>query len=258
MKLIPLGTNGYYPSHGRQTMSYLLLTEQQAVLLDAGTGTGRLIEPTVAAMVEGYESLDIVLSHYHLDHVAGLSYLPAVWDRGRVRIHGPAPPLVDSDPEMALGRLLSPPLFPATLDSFPTPVEIRPVRNTELAIGELRFTFWRQPHPGGSVGMRIGDDIAYMTDTSVESSNLDFASDVKLLIHELWLTDDEAGGEVAGHSTLSAVAAFAAAAGADRLLMVHHNPRRTPDEVLAMAESVAEKSGLPVSPGEEATPIEIG
>lgn len=255
MKLVPLGTNGYYPSHGRQTMSFLLLTERQAVLLDAGTGISRLAEPGVASLLRPYKSLDIVLSHYHLDHVVGLSYLPAVWSRGLVRIHGPARPLVNADPQTALNRLLAPPLFPLTLSDLPMPVEVWPIRETEASVGSLQLVFWRQPHPGGSIGMRIGDDVAYVTDTSVEPSNVGFTSDVRLLVHELWLTDDEE--ETGGHSTLSAVAEFARTADARRVLVVHHNPKRTNDEIRAIAASVSEKAGVPASPGDEGTPIEL-
>ena len=109
LRLLPLGTNGYFPAHGRQTMSYLLTMPGAALLLDAGTGLGRLIEPEVRNHVESLERLDILLTHYHLDHVVGLSYLPGVLGTLPVRIHAPVPPLVALGSE-ALDRLLSPPL----------------------------------------------------------------------------------------------------------------------------------------------------
>ncbi|MGD2114802.1 MAG: MBL fold metallo-hydrolase, partial [Acidobacteriota bacterium] len=76
MRLIPLGTNGYIPTHGRQTMCFLVRFEDRALLLDAGTGVARLLEPRVRELLEGVEQLDVILSHFHLDHVIGLSYLP--------------------------------------------------------------------------------------------------------------------------------------------------------------------------------------
>ena len=252
MRLVPLGTNGYFPSHGRQTMSFLVLAEDQALLLDAGTGVSRLGEPAIAEALIPYQDLDIVLSHYHLDHVVGLSYLPAVWPRGRIRIFGPAEPLVESDPRTALYRLLGPPLFPAKLDEFPAAVEVRAIREHELRLGKLTIRCWSQSHPGRSMGIRVGDEIGYVTDTGVDTDKLDWVRGVKFLLHELWLTDEEAASEkVAGHSSLSAVAGYARSAAAGSVMLVHHHPRHDNDEVRRMAARVAELAGIPASPGEE-------
>ncbi len=252
MRLTPLGTNGYFPSFGRQTMSLLLLADRQALLLDAGTGVSRLIEPAVAALLAPYEDLDVLVSHYHLDHVVGLSYLPAVWPRGRVRLFGPASPLVDGDPEAAVKQLLAPPLLPPKREPLPARFEVIAVRERELRIGGLELGLWRQNHPGGSIGIRIADDLAYLTDTTVDAANLNRAAGVRLLVHELWSTDEEAGqGRAAGHSSLSAVAEFARAAGVASLMLVHHHPRRDNAEIRAIAERVAELSGVPASTGEE-------
>lgn len=241
MKIIPLGTNGFFPSHGRQTMCTLLLDSRQVVVLDAGSGLGRLMESGVRELVAGRERLDIVLSHYHLDHVIGLSYLPAVWPRGRVRIFAPAPPLVQGDPETAFGKLLGPPLFGATVEELSASVEVIPVTGETLEVGDLRLKLRRQAHPGGSVGMRIGDEIGYLTDTVVDEQSADFARDVRLLIHELWLTESEATETPAattGHSDVDGVGRLAAMAEVEKLMFVHHHPKRSHEELAAIAEDL--------------------
>ena len=233
-------------------MSFLVLTEYQALLLDAGTGVSRLLEPPVARLTARYENLDILLSHYHLDHVVGLSYLPAVWPRGQVRIYGPSAPLVESTPESALGRLLEPPLFPVKTENFPAKVEVIPVREPEISIGKLRVQVWSQPHPGGSVGMRLGDELAYLTDTSVEQAHIEKIRGVRLLLHELWLTDAEAAVEnKPGHSSLTPVANLAKAAGVGRIMLVHHHPKRTSEQLQTMADEGERLAGIPASPGNE-------
>lgn len=261
LRLVPLGTGGYFPAHGRQTMSFLLLGAGGALLLDAGSGVARLAEPAVAGLLAGHERLDILLTHYHLDHVVGLSYLPGVW-RGRpVRLFAPAPPLVETGPEEALGRLLAPPLFAASLATFPLPVEVVPYREERLEIGPLALRLRAQRHPGGSVGVRIGDEIAYVTDTVLDPETEPFVRGVSLLLHEVWLTDEEAAGgeaERSGHSSASAVADLARRAGVGRLVPVHHHPRRTPDELTALAAAMAARSGLPVAIAVEGEPIEAG
>jgi glyoxylase-like metal-dependent hydrolase (beta-lactamase superfamily II) len=102
MKIIPLGVNGFVPTFGRQTTSFLALTATDAILLDAGTGVARLFEPQISSLLERYKDFHIVLSHYHLDHVVGLAYLAGKVIDKPIVIHAPAPPIVDADPENAL------------------------------------------------------------------------------------------------------------------------------------------------------------
>lgn len=258
LRVAPLGTNGYFPSFGRQTMSLLVRGGPRALVLDAGSGLARLIEPGPAALIAQAAGLDIILSHYHLDHVIGLSYLPAVWHRGPVRIFAPAFPLVDAEPEEAFERLLGPPLFSSPLSRFPGPVEVIPVREEEFEAGGSPIRVWRQNHPGGSIGMRIGNDLAYLTDTVADPEALAGAAGVKLLIHEVWAAEEEAAEAAAkGHSHVSAVAEFARLARVKQILPVHHHPKRSGEEIRALARRLAELAGIPAACGEEGQPLEF-
>ncbi len=253
IELIPLGTNGFFPSYGRQTMSFLLLLDdRRAVLLDAGTGVARLAETAIATRLANFESLDIVLGHYHLDHVVGLTYLSTVWGRP-ARIHAPAPPLVDVEPAIALGRLVGPPLFPIALDRFPVPIEVRAYSGSfELAGRTVGVR--RQNHPGGSVALRIDDALAYVTDTVADPESATFAHGVDLLLHEVWASDEEARAKpflVAGHAAVGPVLEIAERASVSRLMPVHHHPSRTPDELAAFLAEVCRRSPVEVIIAEE-------
>jgi ribonuclease BN (tRNA processing enzyme) len=259
-RLVPLGTSGYLPAAGRQTMSFLLLGESTALLLDAGTGVARLLEPTLAALLAPYPRLEVLLTHYHLDHVVGLSYLPGVW-RGRpARIFAPRPPLTEGDPASALGRLIAPPLFPQTLAGLPLPVEVVPYDAGELRVGDLTLTVRAQRHPGGSAGVRVGDLVAYCTDTEADPATAELARGVPLLLHEVWLTDEEARRDEAaraGHSAAGEVADLARAAGVGRLWPVHHHPRRDRADLAALARGLAARAGLPVEVATEGEVYEL-
>ena len=77
----------------------------------------------------------------------------------------------------------------------------------------------------------------------------EFARGVKLLMHEVWLSEEEAAVEEAaktGHSDARAVAEMAKRAAVGKLWVVHHHPRRAPEAVAAMAARMAESAGLPV------------
>src|SRR3954451_22666975 len=67
MKLILLGTGGYFPTSRRHTACLML--PEVGVVLDAGSGMCRIGEHLQT------EQLDVFLSHAHLDHVSGLTYL---------------------------------------------------------------------------------------------------------------------------------------------------------------------------------------
>ena len=238
MRLVPLGVNGYIPSHGRQSATFLVLAGEAAILLDAGTGVARLLEEPILDLLEGFGSLEVVLTHYHLDHVVGLSYLPGVWPTRSVRIHAPGPPLVDTDPAEALCRLIHPPLFPVPLPEFPMSVELERLTGESAVIGGVDVRLRRQEHPGGSVGLRLGDAMAYVTDTVADRASAQLAAGVDLLLHEVWF---ESGGRAAatGHSGPDEVARIAVEAGVRRLMPVHHHPRSSPADLERLAEELA-------------------
>lgn len=257
LSITPLGTNGFIPSHGRQTMSYLLRRDGAPVLLDAGSGLGRLLEPALAGALDGADRLRIVLSHYHLDHTIGLSYLTAIAAGRPVTIWAPAPPLVDGVPEEALGRLIAPPLFPLRLADFPMPVEVVPYSGDTLEVAGLRLRLRRQRHDGGSVGMVIDERLGYLTDCEMEEASADFARGVELLVHEVWLLEEQiaAGAKRYGHSTAEEVARLATACGAGALMPVHHHPTRDGAGVAAVLARLAEHTRVPVVPAEEGREI---
>jgi len=257
MRLIPLGTNGYFPSFGRQTMSILVLNGETALLLDAGTGVGRLIEPRIRELLKEVSRLDIILSHYHLDHLIGLSYLGGVFP-GPVRIFGPAPPLSDASPEEALA-IFGPPWFPTRLLDSPS-LEVVAVSRKEWDLNRMPVRMRRQAHPGGAVGIRLGDRLAYCVDGAIDPGAMDFVTGVEVLFHEVWLTDEEAAREPperSGHSAAGPVATLAASAGVERLFPVHHHPKRTEPELGGVVRGMR-REGITIELPREGAVLHLG
>src|SRR5689334_15105484 len=67
MKVVFLGTAGYHPNDRRHTACLTL--PELGIVLDAGTGMYRLIDHIHTPQ------LDIFLTHTHLDHIFGLTFL---------------------------------------------------------------------------------------------------------------------------------------------------------------------------------------
>jgi ribonuclease Z len=215
MKLLFLGTAGYHPSETRHT-SCLMLPEV-GVVLDAGSGMFRVRDRLAT------KTLDIFLSHAHLDHVWGVSFLfDTCFGKSmeRVTLHAEAAKLAAIQT-----HLLTEDLFPAQLPLSAAPLS-GPV---ELQGGGL-LTHFPLDHPGGSVGFRLewpGRSMAYITDTtaSKDAPYLSHIRGVDLLVHECNFPDGrEEWAEKTGHSCLTNVLHLAQAASVGRLVLTHMDP----------------------------------
>jgi len=106
MRLLLFGTSGYHPSERRHTACLML--PEAGIVLDAGTGFFRVRQHVVTP------TLDILLSHTHLDHVVGLTFmLSTKWQKPieRITVHGEAVKLA-----AAREHLLNEHMFPAPLN----------------------------------------------------------------------------------------------------------------------------------------------
>jgi len=226
MKLVVLGCGGYHPSAQRHTACLLL--PDIGVMLDAGTGMFRAAEHLVTP------ELDIFLTHAHLDHVVGLTFLfSTLWVRpmDSVRVHASADRLEALDQ-----HLFAEPLFPTR-----PPMAFVPLCEREpLADGGV-LTHFPLIHPGESRGFRLdwpGHSLAYVTDTTAKpgAGYIEAIRGVDLLLHECYFTDDQADWATkTGHSCSTAVGQVARQAGVKRLVLVHVRPTAPPDDPVGLA-----------------------
>ena len=122
MQVELLGCGGAAPTATRETACALIRKEERAVLLDVGTGARRLLgDPT---RLSGVRRLDVVLTHFHLDHVCGLTYLPMLGLE--VAIWGPGSWLYGRPTATLLAPLLQPPIAPTDVSHTYTVNELQP------------------------------------------------------------------------------------------------------------------------------------
>lgn len=229
MRVVFLGTGGYHPSEERHTAC--LMFPEQGIVFDAGTGAFRIPRHLATP------GLDVFLTHAHLDHVAGLTYLlaPLVMKQiDAVRVHATATVLT-----ALREHLFSSALFPV-MPAF----DLRPLSGASLQIGGATVTWQKLPsHPGGSMAYRITSptngcaarSLAYVTDTTADGSYVDFVSGADVLVHECYFPDAlEDWAIKTGHSTTSKVLRAAAEADVGRLVLVHADPRSTGDDPLGV------------------------
>ena len=230
MKLHLLGTTGYHPNNQRQTACFMI--PELGIVLDAGTAMYRVRDYLRT------RELDIFLTHAHLDHVVGITYLiDVVRDKHleRTTVHAQADKLAAISE-----HLLSEALFPVR-----PPCEFRVLEREVPLAGGGRLTHFPLAHPGGAVGYRLswpGHSLAYVTDTtaSADASYLSAIAGVDLLVHECYFPDAMAElAELTGHSTTTAVASLARAAGVGRLVLVHVDPQASGGDPLRLADARA-------------------
>lgn len=243
-----LGGGGWLPAYGRQTACAVLRNGDEAVMIDAGTGVARLIEqPDVLA---GVRRLDILLTHFHLDHIAGLAYLPALGICENTTVWGPGRLLYDTTTEAVLAAVSHEPMHPVPLEE--QDIVVRDIPATELELAGRRVTIRRQDrHSAPSLGMRFDDDLTWITDTAHDPESAAFANGSKLLAHEAWFTR----GQVRNpdiHSSAHEAAEIAADADCEHLLLIHLPPfQESLDALVQEAQAVL----ADVAPARDGTAI---
>lgn len=216
MKIVLLGTTGYHPSPARHTACMML--PEIGVIFDCGSGMFRVMDHLCTPQ------LDLFLSHAHLDHSFGLTFLLDILlgrKMERVTIHAR-----QKDIDAFDTHLLNPSMFPVKL-----PYEFRPLGDAAIEVaGGAKMTWCPLEHPGGAVGYRLdfGDrSMAYITDTTAApgADYIPFISGVDVLLHECNFDDtmEEWAGKT-GHSCTTPVAELAKEAKVGRLVLVHLNP----------------------------------
>lgn len=229
-RVIFLGTASAVTLPTRDYTSLVFKMGEQLILVDTGTNV-------FAAMQQaGINPLlleDIILTHRHIDHLAGL---PALFDQMRLAISSTQPGLkrpirIFGLPETieTASTLLDTFAFERleeTLDISLIAVAAEP--GTSVLTGEgFSITAYPAVHAEPCMSVRIqctdGTAVAYSADTQPHPGMKAAYTDLDLLIHECTFTaaDAAAHGPFRGHCSTADVAAIAHANAPLRLVLVH-------------------------------------
>jgi ribonuclease BN (tRNA processing enzyme) len=247
MKIIPLGTAGFFPTYGKETMSVLLVEGDTALIFDAGTGIKRLIEPTATAALSNVTSLHVIFSHFHHDHTSGFTWLLRLWPSPReLHVHVPGPKFVTCDGVEVIRGLTTLPLFAAPLDSWGNVSSVKTFDTDSFEVGGLVVQTLKQEHAGGSVGFRVGA-FGYVTDTEPGAAHVDFLRacnlvlmDTMMDISDYEVTKSKDPGP-AQHGSSASNGVVAAEASIERLGLVHVDPQYEPPRVANLLEEASRR-----------------
>ena len=239
-----------------------------SLLLDAGTGIRQVTSLLQGAPFRG----TILLGHLHWDHTQGLPFF-AAGDRpdAEVDLFLPA----QGDAQAVLERVMSPPHFPISPAGLRGSWSIAGLEPGCHRIEGFDVLAREIPHKGGrTFGFRVADgtgSLAYLSDHSPVSlgpgpgglgpyheAALALAEGVDVLVHDAQHRAPELAAVAGfGHSAAEYAVGLAQAAGARRVLLFHHDPARTDDEIDALVAGLA-AGPVEVSAAAEGMILDLG
>ncbi len=228
MQVTFLGTNGWYDTVTGNTPSVLIRSEAYDIILDAGNGIAK-----ADRYITQEKPVYLFISHFHLDHIAGLHTLVKFKFRKGLTIFG------QPGTRAVLDTFVAEP-FTVPFAQLSYPVEI-----IELEQGvhtTLPFPVECLPliHPAPCFGYRLtldGKVITYCTDTGVCDNAVTLARNADLLITEGGLKAGQVSPEWPHLNPENAIA-IARQAHAKRLALMHFGAvvYKTVDERLALKQ----------------------
>ena len=248
MKITFYGVRGSIPSPGYDTCRYggntscvhIETASGQDLVLDAGTGIRKLGK----RLIEKDNTINILLSHVHWDHIQGYPFFMPIYQPDRlIRVYTSA---AGAHGQIcALFDQIDGANFPVKATELPSRSE-RVTENVESELSKQNICVRRMPinHPGGGYGYRIDEDgtsCVYITDNELEPPGkvsttygqwVEFCRGVDVLIHDAqYLESDMPHKHGWGHSLVSQVRQLAVDAEVGCLVMFHHDPDRTDTEI---------------------------
>ncbi len=274
MRVVFCGVRGSTCAPGREFVRYgghtscVALAHDGArptLVLDAGTGLRNVTRHLEGEPFRG----TILLGHLHWDHTHGLPFFTAgIQDGSDVTLVMPA----QGDPEQVLARAFSPPHFPITPAQLEGRWKFAAHEPGDHDVEGFSVRAAEIPHKGGrTFGYRVSDGratLAYLSDHSpiaagpgphglgaYHESAMALAEGADMLIHDAQHTASEfATRGYLGHAAVEYAVGLAEAARVRTLVLFHHDPARTDDEIDAFVgihsggtvEVVAAAEGLSV------------
>jgi phosphoribosyl 1,2-cyclic phosphodiesterase len=252
------GVRGSLPSAGATTVRYggntpclEVRCDDHLFIVDMGSGLRAL----GAALGFGPLSATVLMTHYHYDHIQGLPFFGPIFNpKNKFEVYGPE--YQGQGVRDVLGGQLIRPYFPVGLEILRAELTFKPIAPGEvIRFGDATIRTCDLFHPGGSLGYRFevgGKSLVYCTDAEHDDGPMDrklteFASGADAFILDAMYTPEEYEGKVGGprvgfgHSTYAFATRVAREAGVKHLVLCHHDPGRTDDQLDALVKTARER-----------------
>ena len=249
MNIVFHGVRGSTPCHSPEVQRYggntscvsLLARGQAPLVFDLGTG----LRYFGGALSNDVAEINVLVSHLHWDHVQGLPFLPQL-QRSDCLVNIWAPAQQDGrTAHETLDAAITQPMFPVSLAAIGANISVHDVEPSMWRIGAFEVRAVDVPHIGPTLGYRVsldGRSVVYISDHQEPSDSsqfdpkvLELCDKADVLIHDAQFTDvDYVGREHWGHCRIDYAFSLAVSAGVATLVLFHHDPSRSDDELDAI------------------------
>jgi len=214
MKLIFLGTNGWFSTNAGNTSCALVESEKYYIIFDAGDGLYKLNK-----YIKKEKPVYLFLSHLHLDHIIGLHSLILFTNKSGLKIYLP------KGTKKFLEKIIDHPY------ALPFKDMSLKVSVNELSEGCHKLPFEvecrKLQHVDMDFGYRIlleGKTIVYCSDTGVCDNSFVLSQNADVLIHECSNREGHSSGSW-GHVNPKEAAELAKKANVKKLFFTHFSGR---------------------------------
>ncbi|MFT3692378.1 MAG: MBL fold metallo-hydrolase [Kofleriaceae bacterium] len=301
MQITFWGVRGSYPVPGAATVRYggqtscveVRSASGDCVIVDAGTGMRALGNKLAVEAAGAPKQHHVLLSHVHWDHIQGLPFFsPAYVPGTKISVYA----LLTAADELnqVIGGITRHEFFPMPLSSVPAEFDFHEVKpGVDFVIGAFHVTPIALNHPFGSVGYRIdadGTSWAYVSDTApfdqvihkqhflsgpeplsdddraalahMRAELVKKLHGVDTVVYDThFLPEEYARFPHYGHSTPDQALDVCAEAGVRQLVLYHHAPSHSDEQMDQIAASYLAKGavkGIEVLTSFEGMSIPIG
>ncbi|MCL2382270.1 MAG: MBL fold metallo-hydrolase [Treponema sp.] len=263
---------------GGNTSCLEILAGQRLVIVDLGTGARPFGDWFMRNRFnEGYRDIDIFITHTHWDHIMGFPMFSPLFVPGtNIRIRGPVS-FNDDTLASIVGDQLSYRYWPVRQSELAARIEYEELKETTVDMGEgLTVTTKYLNHPILCLGYRFeyegksivtafdhepfrnlfptdpadpsyNEEAAYEGEAAAREENeklLHFFNGADILIHDAQFTPEEFEKRRGwGHSSHEQAIDVACRAGVKKLILSHHDPNRTDEQLQALEEKYTSEGG---------------
>ena len=282
------GTRGSIPVPGENTIKYggntpcveVRTKDDNIIILDAGSGIRELGKALCSEDFTGH--LDIMLSHYHWDHIQGIPFFgPLYNEKNDVTVYGQ-----NTDGKNVIEVLnyqMVPNHFPIDINDFHAKMNFVNIPNNKsFEVSGLKIDTFKANHPSNTISYKLtenGKSLVYLPDNELKlndfsdnqnpeqikelnSDLIDFCKGCDYLIHDTMYDEDLIKKKQGwGHSSNVALAYFGIMAEVKHLILFHYNPDYFDDKIDKMCDETERviheyKSDLKCIPAKEGLIIE--
>lgn len=228
------------PKYGVNTTAAAITSGSSAsIIVDLGTGAVRAAKEMFD---NGVREFTVFLTHLHIDHINGLFGFPPIYDPNcKIKFYSDKKEI-----ESVFHTLMQQPIHPVPYKNLAANFEyihLEPEGELFLEEHDLTVSWRQQNHPQGSLAYRFDNgESAIVFATDVEFHKWDIPDSYKSLFTkpfvaqiaaiDAFFDDDEVHQHRGwGHNSWSEAKAFSDECGCKTLILIHHHPLRSDDEM---------------------------